>query len=396
MFENKALSMHKDTQLATTQSPDPAQYGGAVNIPPFRASTILFKTLAEFEAAERGEAERPTYGRYGTPSTVALEAAIAEMEGADHTIIYASGQAAIVASLLAFVKAGDHVLIPDSVYGTTRRFCEFELKRLGVEVVYYDPRIGGAIAELMKDNTRLVYCESPGSLTFEMQDIPAIAAAAHARGALVVADNTWATPLYFQPLAHGVDISMQSVTKYISGHSDLVMGALSCKAQHYKRLLAASRNLGAAVSGDNCYLAMRGLRTLAVRLQQHQSSALQVAQWLQTRSEVERVIYPALPGDTGHALWKRDMAGATGLFSVLLKPCSHAALEAMIDGLELFHMGYSWGGFESLLIPFSLATRTATAWEHKGANLRLHIGLEHPQDLISDLHAGFARMKAHA
>ncbi len=388
--------MHIDTKVATIGTYETETPQRIVSLPPYRASTILFDTLADFDKVERGEWPFPTYGRYGTPSTSALEHAIAELEGADHAILHASGMAAIATSLIAFVKAGDHLLMVDTVYGPSRRFCEYELKRLGVEVTYYDPTIGSGIAALMKENTRVVYCESPGSLTFEMQDIPAIAAEAHKRGIIVVADNTWATPLLFKAFEHGVDISMQSVTKYISGHSDLVMGSLSCKKEHYKRLLVAARNLGAAVSADNCYLAMRGIRTMAVRLKQHQENAMVVAKWLQQRPEVVKVLYPALPDDPGHALWKRDMLGATALFGFLLKPCPREALAAMLDNLRYFHMGYSWGGFESLLIPFNLdKVRTATRLNHAGHCLRIHIGLENPADLIADLEAGFERMRAY-
>jgi cystathionine beta-lyase len=387
--------MRIETKVATIACCAPETYQGVVNMPPFRASTILFPSLADFEAGERGEWPHAVYGRYGTPSSETLEQVVAELEGADHAIVFASGLAAITAALFAFVKAGDHILIADSVYGPTRRLCDQELSRFGVEVTYYDPLIGAGIASLMRDNTRVVYCESPGSLTFEMQDIPAIAAEAHRRGALVIADNTWATSLHFRPFDKGVDISMHSLTKYFAGHSDLVMGSLSCKAEHYKRLLRAARNFGAKPSADDCYLAMRGLRTMAVRVKQQESNALAVAGWLTQRPEVERVLHPALPGHPGHALWKRDMQGATALFSVILKPCSHAALAAFIDGMRLFHLGFSWGGFESLIIPFDLEkVRSATKPAYAGQGIRLHIGLEHPEDLIADLEAGFARMRA--
>lgn len=371
----------------------PAHCGGVVNLPPHRASTILFGNLADFEKADRGEWHKPSYGRYGTASTLAMEEAMAELDHADHAIVFSSGMAAIATSILAFVASGDHILIVDTVYGPTRRFCDQMLKSLGVEVTYYDPAIGGKIAALLKENTKLVYCESPGSLTFEMQDIPAISKAAHAKGAIVVADCTWVTPLYFRAFDKGVDIIMHSATKYIAGHSDLVMGVLSCKAEHYKKLLYTARNLGACPSADNCYLALRGLKTMAVRMKAQQESSMIIAKWFQARPEVEKVLCPQLPDDPGHGLWKRDMTGGASLFGVLLKPCSDKALAAMIDGLELFGLGYSWGGFESLLITFDAnRSRTATKWDHPGRNLRFHIGLEATDDLIADLEAGFKRL----
>ena len=266
--------------------------------------------------------------------------------------------------------------------------------RLGVVVEYYDPTIGAGIAALMKPNTKVVYCESPGSLTFEMQDIPAIAAVAHAHDAIVIADNTWATPLLQKPFALGVDISIHAITKYIGGHSDLVMGAALCKKQHFARLNKAHRNFGAATSGDNAYLALRGLRTIAVRLKQHEAHAIEVARWLESVPEVKRVLFPALPSDPGHALWKRDMTGASGLFALELVNANDAALKAMLDGLQHFGMGYSWGGFESLVIAYKPhKTRTVTTWDKDATFLRLHIGLEAPKDLIADLDAGFARFR---
>jgi cysteine-S-conjugate beta-lyase len=386
----------KTETLVTTLACASEEHRGVVSLPVYRASTILFPTLDEFEAADRGESPHASYGRYGTRSTESVEDAMAVLEGADHSIAVASGIAAITVSLMAFLKAGDHLLMVDSAYGPTRRLCDNELKRFGVETTYYDPTIGAGIAELIRDNTRVVFVESPGSHTFEMQDVPAIAAAAHARGAIVIADNTWATPLYIRPFELGVDVSVHSATKYISGHSDLVMGIISCKAVHYKKLLYTFRNIGARPSGDECYLAMRGLRSMAVRVPHHFRSAMTVAQWLQARPEVDKVLYPALPGAPGHDIWKRDFKGATSLFSIILKPdFSHAQLAAMLDNLQLFGMGYSWGGFESLVILCKPQnSRTAKPWNEQGYLLRLHIGLEHTDDLIADLEAGFARLNA--
>jgi cysteine-S-conjugate beta-lyase len=372
----------------------PDTFDGIVNMPLARASTILFKNLADFEAGERGEYPLPVYGRYGNPTQRALEDMIAKLEGADAALVVPSGLAAISSALMAFLKAGDHLLITDAVYGPARRFVDQILKRYGVEVTYFEPTIGKDIAKLFKRNTKVVYVESPGSQTFEVMDIPAIAKVAHARDAVVIADNTWATPLHFRALEKGVDVVLHSGTKYISGHSDIMMGTLACRERHLKELLYTARNLGACPSADSCWLALRGLRTMAVRLKHHQESATKVAQWIKKRPEVVEVLYPALPGAPGHDIWKRDFTGACGLFGVQLKPVSHAALANFVDGLELFGIGYSWGGFESLITTNDMRkARTAKAWPHKGPLIRLHIGLEAVDDLIKDLEKGFARMK---
>lgn len=387
--------MRKETLLATLGSaPEPDDRISVVNMPVYRGSTILFPDLATFEAADRGDYPRPIYGRYGTRTITELESALAKLEGADHAIVFSSGMAAIATALTSFIKSGDHVLMVDNVYGSTRRFCDMELKKFGVEVEYYDPLIGAGISNLIKDNTRVVYVESPGSLTIEVQDVPAIAREAHARGAIVIGDNTWGTQLYYDAFAHGVDISVSSATKYVSGHSDLVMGVVTCKKQHYAPLLATYRHTGACAAPDVAYLAHRGLRTMALRLKQHMENALTVAAWLKSRPEVEEVLYPALPGAPGHDLWKRDFTGACGLFSFVLKEgYSHNALAAMLDGLQYFGMGYSWGGYESLIIPVNIKnSRSATKWPYKGYTLRVHIGLEHPQDIIEDLEQGLKRL----
>lgn len=385
--------MNRETELVTLGLA-PESFGGIVNIPPCRASTILFNNLADFEAGERGEWPLPVYGRYGNPTQLALESALATLDGAEHAITFQSGMAAIASSLLAFVQSGDHVLIADTVYSPTRRFCDQELKKFNVEATYYDPAIGAGIAALMRDNTKVVYLESPGSLTFEVQDISAIAAEAKKRGAVVISDNTWATPLHFRPFEHGIDVSMHSATKYICGHSDVLMGVLTCNKAHYKTLLYTARNLGSGPSADDCYLALRGMRTMAVRMRRHQESTLQIATWLKGRPEVTEVYYPALPGAPGHALWKQYYTGACGLFSFQLQPVSHARLTAFINGLERFGLGYSWGGFESLIIPCNLnKIRTTGEWPHAGPLIRLHIGLEHPEDLQRDLDAALTRLK---
>ena len=352
--------MRKETLLATLGC-NPDHHRGVVNTPVYRGSTILFPDLATFEAADNNTLNEPVYGRYGTRSTTELEKSIATLEGADHAIITSSGLAAIIIAINAFLKAGDHILMVDTIYGSTRRYCESELKRFGVEITYYDPAIGADIATLIRPNTKIIYVESPGSLTMEMQDIPAITKVAKAKGIVTIGDNTWGAHLYCDGFALGMDICVTSATKYISGHSDLVMGVITCNKNHYPKLLNGYKNTGATASADSAYLAHRGLRTMAVRLKQHQESALQVANWLSKRPEVETVLYPALPGAPGHDLWKRDFTGACGLFAVAFKQnIPQSALAAMLDHLELFGMGYSWGGYESLITPVNLRnTRTA-------------------------------------
>jgi cystathionine beta-lyase len=336
-----------------------------------------------------------TYGRQGTPTTIAFEEAVAALEGADRALALPSGLAAIAATLMTFLKAGDHLLMVDTVYGPVRSLCKRLLTGLGIETTYYDPALGDGIADLMRPETKVVYLEAPGSLTFEMQDVSSIAAAAKSRGATVIMDNTWATPLFFKPLHHGVDVVIEAATKYIGGHSDLMMGVVAADRDRLVRIKTAAHMMGHAAAPDDCYLALRGLRTLSVRLERHQKNSLALARWLQTRPEVERVLHPALPEHPGHALWKRDFTGATGLFSILLKPCSPQALEAMLDGMALFGMGYSWGGYESLILPVDpKASRSATRWEAAGPVLRLHAGLEDATDLIADLERGFARLSA--
>ena len=372
---------------------NPRRFLGAVNTPVFRASTILFPTLDDLERASRGEYDGITYGLHGLPTVVDLQDALAELEGGEGALVLPSGLTATTFPLLALSNPGDHVLVADCVYGPTRRFCEHHLRRLGVAVDYYDPLVGGGIAALMRPTTRIVFTESPGSLTFEVQDLPAIAAAAHAKGAVVILDNTWATPLGLKSFDLGVDVSVHAATKYIGGHSDVLLGAVIANARMLPALKTLWTDLGITPSPDDCFLALRGLRTLALRLERHQSSALRVATWLAARPEVEEVLYPALPGARGHALWKRDYACASGLFGAILKPVAHQRLAAMLDGMRLFGMGWSWGGFESLVIPtWPERTRSATRWSTAGPCLRLHIGLEDPDDLIADLAEGLRRL----
>ncbi len=359
---------------------------GAVNTPVYRASTILFPDIASMALGKQPY----TYGRRGTPTSQSLEEAIGELEGGAQVVLVPSGLSAVVTAILSAVSAGDHLLVTDSVYGPTRQFCDTTLKRFGVETSYYAPHAN--IAPLLKPNTRAVFCESPGSLTFEVQDIPAIAEAAHAHGASVLLDNTWATPLLFDAHGHGVDLSIQAGTKYLGGHADVKIGYVSANQAHAARLKETHGNMGLAASGDDCFLALRGLRTMAVRLKRHQETALTLTQWLGARPEVARIFYPALPGDPGHALWKRDFKGACGLFGFELKPVSEAAVAAFIDGLQHFGIGYSWGGFESLILP-SHIHRTASSFAAEGPVIRIHAGLEDAGDLIADLERGLARLK---
>jgi cystathionine beta-lyase len=368
---------------------DPFAHHGFVNTPVYRGSTVLFRNLESFEKRD----QRYVYGRRGTPTSEALEGAIAHLEGGARSWLAPSGAAAIATALMCFTKARDHILVADTVYQPTRRICDGPLKRFGVETTYYDPTVGAGITRLMRPNTALVYTESPGSLTFEVQDIPAIAAAAHAAGALVALDNTWASPLYFKPFAHGADISIQAGTKYIVGHADAMLGAITVTEPLAQRLVAEAGGLGICAGTEEMYLGLRGFRTLDVRLERHWRSGIEVARWLEGRPEVARVLHPALPSHPQHALWERDFLGASGLFSIVLKPCAKTAVAALIEGLELFGLGASWGGYESLVLPFDAAkTRSATAWAPEGPTVRLHIGLEDAADLKADLEAGFARL----
>jgi cystathionine beta-lyase len=390
--DERSIPYRVETTLVTTGRDAEAQKG-FVNPPVVHGSTVLYPS-ADALHAHRGEFQ---YGRYGNPTTKALQQALMALEGpqCEGVGLAPSGLSAISTALLGVLKAGDHLLVCDNAYRPSRNFCNGLLARYGVETTYFDPLIGAGIAELFKPNTAAVLVEAPGSQSLEMPDIPAIASVAHARGALVIDDNTWATPLYHRSLEQGVDISIQSATKYIGGHSDIMFGTISANAKAWPLISEGMRLLGVCVGPDDVFLALRGLRTLAVRLAQHQRSALDMAQWLATRPEVIRVLHPALENDPGHAIWKRDFTGASGLFSIALKPAPQKAVDALLDALKLFGMGYSWGGFESLVIPFDCATyRTATPWAPGGPTLRLHIGLENVEDLKADLDRGFKAFNA--
>jgi cystathionine beta-lyase len=381
-----------ETTLVTAGRDTKAQKG-FVNPPVVHGSTVLYPTAGDLHA-HRGEYQ---YGRRGTPTTKALQEALMALEGPQCAGVglAPSGLSAISTTLLAVLKTGDHLLVCDNAYRPSRNFCNGLLARFGVETTYFDPLIGAGIAGLFKPNTKAVLVEAPGSQTFEMPDISAIAAVAHARDALVIDDNTWATPLYHRSLDQGVDISMQAATKYIGGHSDIMFGAISANAKAWPLIAEAIQLLGVCAGPDDVFLALRGLRTLAVRLAQHHRSAIEVARWLATRPEVVRVLHPALETDPGHAIWRRDFTGASGLFSIVLKPAPQKAVDALLDAVKLFGMGYSWGGFESLVIPFDCeGYRTATKWAPGGPTLRFHIGLENVEDLKADLERGFAAFNA--
>jgi cysteine-S-conjugate beta-lyase len=386
--EGRTQNARKDTTVVNAGR-DPFSYYGFVNPPVYHASTVLYPSAEDFVAHRA----RYQYGRRGTPTTEALELALQELEGPScaGVSLLPSGLAAIAAALLSVVKAGDHVLVSDSVYGPTRMFCDQTLTRFGVTTTYYDPLLGASIAELMRENTRAVFVEAPGSLSFEMQDVPAIAAAAHAKGAAVLMDNTWATPLYFRALDAGVDLVIHAGTKYFGGHADVSIGSVAANESAVAGLKNFVRLNGLCVGPDDVYLTLRGVRTLAVRLDQHFRSGLTVARWLEQRPEVLRLLHPALPSHPGHAIWKRDFTGACGLFSVVFKPVPQKAVFAFLDELELFGIGASWGGFESLAIPFDCTSvRTATRWQPGGPTVRFHIGLEAVEDLLADLERGFA------
>ncbi|MBB4231504.1 cystathionine beta-lyase [Rhizobium mongolense] len=373
---------------------DPSDYFGFVNPPVVHASTVLFPNARTMET----RSQKYTYGTRGTPTTDALCDAINALEGSAGTILVPTGLAAVTVPLLAFLSSGDHVLIVDSVYTPTRHFCDTMLTRLGVEVEYYDPAIGAGIEQLFKPNTKLVHTEAPGSNTFEMQDIPAIAAIAHKHGAVVAMDNTWATPVYFRPLDFGVDISIHAATKYPSGHSDILMGTVSANATHWEQLKEANITLGICGAPDDAYQILRGLRTMGVRLERHYESALTIAKWLEGREEVARVLHPALPSFPSHELWKRDFKGASGIFSFVLAADApgkfKAKAHAFLDALQIFGLGYSWGGFESLAVHVNLNDRRIRKAPQEGPVIRLQVGLEDVVDVKADIERGFAAANA--
>lgn len=384
---------HLHTLLAHSGRKDKS-HQGPVNPPVIRASTMLFPTVA---ALKKANGTRDSYAIHGTETTIALENTLCTLEGADSCFLVPSGLAAITTALLALLKTGDHLLMLDSCYGPTRDFCNGMLANLGIVTTYYDPLIGGDIAPLLQTNTKVVFVESPGSQSFEMQDIPAIAKVAHAHGALVVSDSTWATPIGWRSFALGIDVSIHAATKYIIGHSDGLMGAILCAPHVTTAMRDAYRQLGMSIGGDDAALALRGLRSLAVRLKQHKENALVVAQWLAAQAEVAQVLYPPLPSSAGHAIWQRDFHHdyASSLMGVVFHPSiSMEQVDALVDSTLLFGIGYSWGGYESLLLPVSLRTaRTLNKHQWQDSMMRLHVGLESPQDLIQDLERGFQTLR---
>ena len=370
---------------------DSEQSQGFINLPPFRGSTVLYPDV---ESLKR-PAQRYTYGRRGTPTTEALSSAWTDISGAAGTVLLPSGLAAIAVALMTALSAGDHLLMTDAAYGPARAFANATLKRMGIETTYYDPEIGAGIEALIRPNTKAVLTESPGSQSFEIQDVPAIARVAHAHGACVVMDNTWATPLFFSPHAHGVDMTIEAGTKYLSGHADLLLGLVSANEAWFKRLHQTAGMMGIPPGPEDVFLALRGLRTMDLRLREAERQGLALAHWFETRPEVLRVIHPALPDHPGNAIWKRDFTGSSGLFSIVLEPVPEAAVAAFLDGLELFGLGASWGGYESLAIPFDCTSyRTATRWAPGGPTIRFSVGLEDIEDLKADLDRGFKRLRA--
>lgn len=382
------------TRLVHSASPS-ARAAGLLNPPVHRASTIVYDTVEAYIDRHTRIYDEVIYGLYGTETTLALEAAIAALERGHQTVVTSSGTAAISLSLSAFLRAGDHLLVIDTAYRSTRRFCEEVLAGRGVEVSYFAADGGRDIEAHLRPNTRVVFLETPGSLTFEMADIGAITAVTRAREIVTILDNTWATPLFFRPIEHGVDVSIAAATKYLSGHSDVMLGAMTAaNADIHKKLKDAARHWGNCAGPDECYLVHRGLRTLDVRLERHQRSAIELTGWFQAQPEVRRVLYPALTSDPGHAIWKRDFDGASGLFGVLLDPMSPGERSAFFNGLDLFKMGASWGGFESLMVPAWPAPVRSCSTIEEGALIRVHAGLEASGDLICDLEAAFARLRS--
>ena len=374
--------------LLTQAGRTPHEHYGFVNTPIYRGSTVLFKNVDDF-IHKRNRFE---YGRRGNPNSESLNEAWREISGAAGAVSVSSGLAAVSLALLSCLKAGDHILVTDSVYQPTRRLCDDLLTHYGIETTYYDPVIGAGIEKLFKANTKVVYTESPGSLTFEVQDIPAISKVAHARNALVLMDNTWATPLFFAAHKHGVDICIEAGTKYLVGHSDALIGMISANEKAWPLVNEAYGLLGMCSAPDDMFLSLRGLRTMGVRLKHQEKAALNIATWLAGRPEVARVLHPALPSCPGHEIWKRDFSGSSGLFGIELKEASQKAVAAMVDGLSLFGIGVSWGGYESLIIPFDCCFRSKAPC--KTPCLRLQVGLEDEKDLIADLEAGLARLNA--
>lgn len=392
MAKEKKIKLSRETLLSTLGR-DPGNHHGVVNVPVYHASTILHPNVSSLKRSAKHEYGEVFYGRHGTPTTFALQETIAEIEGGWRSFAFSSGKAAILASLLAFLNSGDHLLMVDSAYGPSRELATGLLTRLGIEHDFYDPLIGTEISSLIRSNTKVIFTESPGSLTFEIQDLPSITKAAHKAGITVITDNTWASPLLCNPFNLGVDVSIQAATKYIVGHSDAMLGIVTTTRDSYEPIKRAFEDTGACAGPDDCYLALRGMRTLAVRLKQQGETGIELANWLQRRPEVSRVLHPALSNDPGHKIWKRDFSGASGLFGVILNPIPERAVEKLLNALNLFGLGYSWGGYESLAIPtYPNKIRAISFWDKSYPSLRLHAGLEAPEDLIADLRQAFDKL----
>lgn len=358
-----------------------------VNSPIYKGSTVVFKTVEEMHKSMRNKhTQTLTYGRFGSPSTFEFEKAIAEIEGGYSAVATASGTAAIVASLLAILKTGDHILMTDSAYGVTRNLTKNLLKNMGISTTFYNPNIGKELKNLIKKNTKAIFLESPGSLTFEIQDVPMIAEIAYQNNLVTIIDNTWGTPLYFKPFYHGIDISIQSATKYIVGHSDAMLGVIITNKKYERSIRESAHNLGSCPGPEDIYLGIRGLKTLSIRLEKHQKNALTIIEWLKTRKEIDRILYPAISENYGYKIWKRDFLGASGLFGITLKTTKISLVHKMLNKLQLFNIGYSWGGYESLILPVNPEKHRSTyQWQNEGATLRIHAGLEDSDDLINDL-----------
>ena len=389
MNKNKSF----DTRIVRAGSIPKAQKG-AVNPPVYRASTVIFPTVQAMQNAQKIKFDTTFYGVHGTPTTFALEKAMVEIEGGYRAISVSSGLAAITTALISSLKAGDHLLMVDSVYGPTRNFCNTTLKNFGIETTYYNPLIGEHIEDLIKPETKVIFTESPGSYTFEIQDIPKIVQKAHKHNVKVMLDNTWSAGYYFKPFDFDVDISIQATTKYQSGHADVILGHIIARTKEdWLNLKITASTLGQAVAPDVCYLALRGIRTLSIRLEEHQNNAIKIAKWLKDRPEVETILHPAFSSCPGHQVWKRDFTGSSGLFSIILKDFPDEQVNKMLDGMDYFAMGFSWGGFESLIVPCDPSKiRSVTKWNAAGPLLRIHVGQEDVQDLIDDLERGLKRL----
>jgi len=395
MKDPQDTKSQRDATRAITRGRTSAEHHGVVNTPVYHASTILHPDVDAFEKRHDPNANRRKviYGLLGTPTTFDLEEVLADLEGGHDAVLVPSGLASISVALLSFLRPGDHLLVADTVYPPTRSFCDQHLARFDITVDYYDPLVGGEIESLIQPATRVIFMESPGSFTFEVQDIPAITEVARKRGITTILDNTWSTPLFFKSFSHGVDVSVHAATKYLSGHSDVVMGTIICAEHAWDNVRRTHRHLGQCVGPDDAYVTLRSIRNLSTRLNAHHKQGLALAEWLAQRDEVAKVLHPGLSEHPGHAVWQRDYLGACGLFSIVLHPKSREAVLAMVNGMELFRIGASWGGFESLMIPvYPEQYRTATAWDASRPTLRIHAGLEDLDDLTSDLEAGFKRL----